>query len=381
MGHRGRPVEPANLALTVLDQPAAAVAAAPTPTPKPSPTNTPVIKRAPAPEKVAPPTNAPKAECNDNDAAFVSDVSVPDRSTFKQGAGFNKTWRVRNSGKCAWDGSYKLVFVSGNKLGGPDSVPVASTAAGGSVDVTVPMKAPNQYGSFSGVWQIANAKGEPFGQSLSVVIVVPSPVTPTPTPAPAPTAPPQPETSVSLTADSDSVNNGSCTTLHASANGIAAAWLEGEAITGGKMDKQVCPCQDTTYTLDVQLANGEHQQHTKTIKVSNGGCSGDVGDISIRDINVDSDSVKVGDECTLTVRVKNVSDNKVSDIDVDLKVIPINEDPDDVNGLGKQRISSLDAGKDKKITWTYKFEDYVTFTLRATAEDSTKEVTFKPHKG
>lgn len=378
-GPSGKASEPVNLALTVLDQPTA-VAAAPTAKPAPTPTFTPVIKKGPAPEKVVPPTNTPKPQCNDNDAAFVSDVTVPDRSTFKQGASFNKTWRVRNSGKCAWDGSYKLVYVSGNKLDGPDSVPVASTAAGGSVDVTVPMKAPKQYGTFSAVWQIANAKGEPFGQNLSVVIVVPSPVTPTPTPPPAPTAAPKPAESYSLTADADGVNNGSCTTLHASADGVAAAWLVGEAVTGGKMDKQVCPCQDTTYTLEVQLSSGEHKKIDKTIKVDNASCSGDSGNISIRAIDVEPDDVIVGNEATIKVRVKNVTDDDEDDeFDVDVTVININDD-DDTKELKTQTISSLDAGRDTSLTWTYTFKNYSTYTIQVRAKDSTKEVQFKPDK-
>jgi hypothetical protein len=381
-GPSGNVSEPVNLALTAVDQPTA-VAAAPTPTPAPAPKSTPVVRSA-APEKVAPPTKAPAAAltaCN-NDAAFAADVTVPDRSTFKQGAAFNKTWRVRNSGTCAWDGSYKLVYVSGSKLGAPDSQPVAATAAGGSVDITVPMQAPGQYGSFSAVWQMANAKGEPFGQDLSVVILVPSPATATPVPPPPqPTQPPAPAASSSgLTADKDTVNNGECTTLHATANGVAAAWLEGSAITGGKMDKQVCPCKETTYTLDVQLSSGDHQKFTKTIKVNNGSCSGDSGTISVRDISVDPDDVVVGKTATIRVRFKNVTGNDENDaFDVDLSIIDISND-DNTDDLKTQTVENLAAGRDQTLSWSYAFKDYVTYTLRARAKDSTKDVQFKPDK-
>jgi hypothetical protein len=374
----GRASEPVQLALTAVDQPTVVAAA---PTPAPTPTFTPVIK--PAPPKVEAPTNTPApADCNANDAAFVADVSVPDHSPFGRGAAFNKTWRVRNSGACAWDASYKLVFVSGSQMGGPDSQPIAATAAGGSVDVTVPMQAPGQYGTYSGIWQMANAKGEPFGQNLSVVIVVPSPATPTPPPPPPPpTQPPAPAVSSSLTADKDTVNSGECTTLHATANGVAAAWLEGAAIAGGKMDKQVCPCGETTYTLDTQLTSGEHQKYTKTIKVNNPTCgSGSGGPISVRDVSVDnSDSIKVGEKAKIKVRFKNTSDNDEDGFDVDVTVIPLNDaEPTD---LPTQHVGGLAAGKDQTLSWDYTFKDYVTYTLRGKAKDNQKEVQFKPHKG
>ncbi|HHS97476.1 MAG TPA: hypothetical protein ENK08_06195, partial [Chloroflexi bacterium] len=57
-------------------------------------------------------------------AAFVADVTVPDNTEFPSGTAFTKTWRLRNTGTCTWEAGTLLVFVSGDAMGGPASVPV-----------------------------------------------------------------------------------------------------------------------------------------------------------------------------------------------------------------------------------------------------------------
>jgi len=49
---------------------------------------------------VAPATQPPPAGCDR--AQFISDVTVPDGTTFAPGATFTKTWRLKNSGTCTW---------------------------------------------------------------------------------------------------------------------------------------------------------------------------------------------------------------------------------------------------------------------------------------
>jgi len=68
---------------------------------------------------IAPASTPPPAGCDR--AQFISDVTVPDGTTFAPGAAFNKTWRLKNVGTCTWTTSYSLVFDSGEKMGGPDS--------------------------------------------------------------------------------------------------------------------------------------------------------------------------------------------------------------------------------------------------------------------
>ncbi len=111
---------------------------------------------------IAPTSSQPPASCDR--AQFVSDVTVPDGTTFAPGATFNKTWRMKNVGTCTWSTSYTLVFDTGEKMGGPDSVNLPkSVAPGQTVDVTVSLKAPNSAGTFRGYWKFANASGVRFG--------------------------------------------------------------------------------------------------------------------------------------------------------------------------------------------------------------------------
>jgi len=116
-------------------------------------------------------------------AAFVSDVTVPDNSKYDKGASFTKTWRVRNSGTCDWPADTVLAFVSGRKLGAPDTVPVGVVKVGETKDISVDMKAPNEdAANVAGLWRFKGG-GQTFG-SLSVVIVSGNPAVATPPPAP-----------------------------------------------------------------------------------------------------------------------------------------------------------------------------------------------------
>ncbi len=117
-------------------------------------------------------------------AAYVADVTVPDNTQFEKGETFKKTWRVRNSGACPWPEDTKLVFDSGEKLGGPDSVNIGTLAVGGETDISVDLAAPEQDGAFKGVWRLADGSGNRFGTILTVVIkagaasAAPQPVVP-----------------------------------------------------------------------------------------------------------------------------------------------------------------------------------------------------------
>ncbi len=101
-------------------------------------------------------------------AAFVSDVTYPDGSDVALGSSFTKVWRIQNTGTCAWNTSYALVFVSGERLGGPNAVSVpGSVRPGETVDIAVNLTAPNRAGSYTGYWKLRNASGALFGVGSS----------------------------------------------------------------------------------------------------------------------------------------------------------------------------------------------------------------------
>lgn len=108
------------------------------------------------------PATALAASCDA--VQFVADVTVPDGTTYKAGTAFDKTWRLKNVGTCAWSTSYKLVFDSGNQMGASDSLALSkSVASGETIDITVKMTAPTTSGLIRGNWKLKNAGGVLFG--------------------------------------------------------------------------------------------------------------------------------------------------------------------------------------------------------------------------
>jgi hypothetical protein len=103
---------------------------------------------------------------------FVSDVTIPDNTQTDPGEAFTKTWKVQNSGSCAWDSGFKFQNTGGEVLGGSAFTLPASVAAGATYDISVPMTAPNKEGTLRGNWRMSTATGQFFGDEVFVVIVV-----------------------------------------------------------------------------------------------------------------------------------------------------------------------------------------------------------------
>ena len=109
-----------------------------------------------------PPFSTVAAKCDA--AAFVQDVTYPDGSLIGRSSSFTKVWRLKNIGTCAWTTSYSIVYVSGEKFGAKNFVPIPrAVQPGESVDVAVDLVAPNSSGDFRGYWQLRNASGVIFG--------------------------------------------------------------------------------------------------------------------------------------------------------------------------------------------------------------------------
>ncbi len=106
---------------------------------------------------VPPPSSCDRAQ-------FISDVTIPDGTTFAPGVTFSKTWRLKNVGTCTWTTSYMLMFDSGEKMSGPDTAAMpTSVAPGQTVDITISLVSPTTAGSYRGYWKFKNASGVPFG--------------------------------------------------------------------------------------------------------------------------------------------------------------------------------------------------------------------------
>lgn len=127
----------------------------------PTPTLTPTV------------TNTPKP-CNKAD--FVSET-IADGTVYAPGTAFTKTWRFKNSGTCTWNTSYKLLFKSGDQMGGPASKNFPNNVAPGeSVDLSVNLTSPATGGTYKGIWRVVSDSNEEFIHNIWAQIVVPSPV-------------------------------------------------------------------------------------------------------------------------------------------------------------------------------------------------------------
>jgi hypothetical protein len=182
------PVPQIAATVTMLAQTAAALAVPPTPPSQPNATATTAATVAPAtaaPATAAPATFTPNtAACNA--AAFLGDITIPDRSLIAQGTPFVKTWRVQNTGSCTWTTDYQLVFVSGYNMNGPRALRFSSPVApGATVDISVNLTVPGGYGMYSATYELKDDKGNIFGFGPSgtdpLVVRILTPFTPTPT--------------------------------------------------------------------------------------------------------------------------------------------------------------------------------------------------------
>lgn len=106
-------------------------------------------------------------------ALFVQDVTVPDGTPIRAGTVFTKTWRMRNVSTCDWGLGYMLVHESDTPLGLVSRVNVPPTPSNGVVDISVPMRAPDQPGVYTSTWRLQDPQGQWFGNRVFVVIRVP----------------------------------------------------------------------------------------------------------------------------------------------------------------------------------------------------------------
>lgn len=110
------------------------------------------------------PTRTPTPGVACERASLVSDVSIPDGTTFNALTPFTKTWRIRNDGSCTWTTSYALVLAGGDALAAMPVVNLpASVAAGQTIDISVNMVAPSAPGHYRSYWQLRNSSGTKFG--------------------------------------------------------------------------------------------------------------------------------------------------------------------------------------------------------------------------
>ena len=223
----------------------------------------------------AAPTPAPPA-CVHN-AAYVTDVTIPDHTSLPAAQQFDKVWRMSNTGSCSWEQGTTLVFVSGFKMSAPDTVAVPPTAPGATADIGVTMFAPGSPGTYTGVWELKDPAGQFFGSKVTVVINVPDP-NPGPPPTPVPPAPPQPsQPYINFWSDTGRVCEGQCTNIHWDVRNVKAVYVEYGGHTdgvAGQGSRWVCPSSDGKhYKLNVDMVDGSQQTRELEIDIDHS-CGG-----------------------------------------------------------------------------------------------------------
>ena len=130
----------------------------------PTLTNTPSTEITLAPVSNPTETPASVAAPGCTVSAELVGENPPDGVMLAPGAYFWKTWTLKNTGSCTWDASYKLVYWSGDLMGGLNSYPFPDVVAPDeSKDVSIYLKAPDTTGTFTGYWRIQTPWGSDFG--------------------------------------------------------------------------------------------------------------------------------------------------------------------------------------------------------------------------
>jgi hypothetical protein len=109
----------------------------------------------------APPPIGSEPDCL---AANLISETIPDGTVMQPGETFYKTWRLKNNGSCTWNSAYKIVYWSGDLMGGlveyqfPEIV-----RPGEAADITLFLKAPSTNGNASSYWKLQSEWGGQFG--------------------------------------------------------------------------------------------------------------------------------------------------------------------------------------------------------------------------
>lgn len=156
-----------------------------------TPTDTPVPTMTASPTKTSL-TGVPTNSCYG--LTSIRDVTFPDNAPVTPGQAFTKTWLVRNSGTCAWEAGFKLIFAGGDAMGATTLVLQNPVSAGAEAELSVPMTAPSKNGTIRGDWRMSTTNGVFFGDYLWIIITVggtiPTSTGTSPTDTPTPTSSP-----------------------------------------------------------------------------------------------------------------------------------------------------------------------------------------------
>ena len=96
-------------------------------------------------------------------ASLISE-NPPDDIILTPGEYFWKTWTLQNIGTCTWTTAYKLIFESGELMGGLTSYQLPDDVAPNEqTDISIYLQAPATEGTFTGYWRLQSPWATNFG--------------------------------------------------------------------------------------------------------------------------------------------------------------------------------------------------------------------------
>jgi len=108
------------------------------------------------------------------DGRFLADITIPDDTHLQAGQTFTKTWLVENNGSIPWGEGFQLVHVDGELLAAEKAYALPTAVPGEKVEVSIPMAAPAEPGSYFNDWRFQDDQGNLFGDIVFVRIEVQS---------------------------------------------------------------------------------------------------------------------------------------------------------------------------------------------------------------
>jgi len=122
------------------------------------PTLTPL---APIASPTLPANTAGKSQCAS--ASLVSET-IPDGTIFQPGEKFTKTWEIKNTSACTWDTSYKILFWSGDLLGGAYYYNLPQMVAPGqTLPISLLLVAPVAPADYTSEWMLQTPDSVEYG--------------------------------------------------------------------------------------------------------------------------------------------------------------------------------------------------------------------------
>lgn len=107
------------------------------------------------------PANVTTSECAK--ASLISETII-DGTIYKPGEQFTKVWQIKNMSNCVWDTNYKIIFWSGDLLGGAYYYNLPQvTGPGQTAPIALVLIAPATDGAYRSEWKLQTPDGINFG--------------------------------------------------------------------------------------------------------------------------------------------------------------------------------------------------------------------------